>query len=137
MGKRYQLAKRRKIRSRKALTTEMSTNFDLYQWIVRLCISIIGVSLGILLLIKDKHSKKWLAIVQIALAIIVPVCTGVYIYLRKENGLVLCSDIEQIQYEIRMIQYGNIAPIVFLTLYSMFLINTAIVIKKLVSTKTV
>ena len=107
-------------------------NFDVGQWLFRLGIVVVGVSLGVVLaLLEKKHSKR-LAIVQILLSVCVPILCGCYISWRRINGLAGYVDLEQIAEEIRMIQYGHTAPLILVGLYITLIASTTLTIQRII-----
>lgn len=112
----------------------MEQNFDIEQWILRGCIILVSLSLGItLMVIERKKSIKSLAAIQIILSIVAPILMGCYIYNRKNNGAIICSDINQIADELQTIQYGNIAILLFIGLYILLIISSTLTIQKILA----
>ncbi len=116
----------------------MGQNFDLGHWILRSCIILISLSLGITLMVASKKNAraKLLATIQIVLSILAPVRLGLFIYSRKNNGAVICSDLEQIADELSMVKYGNIAILLLIGLYILLIISSTLTIQKNLSLKS-
>lgn len=85
------------------------------------------------MVIERKKSIKSLAAIQIILSIVAPILMGCYIYNRKNNGAIICSDINQIADELQTIQYGNIAILLFIGLYILLIISSTLTIQKILA----
>lgn len=118
----------------------LDSSFDIVGWGIRICVMLIGATLGIVLYVLNrKHAKsyaKWLAIIQIASSVIIPILVGSILRWRRGTTASGYSDWEQLAYEMSTIKHGAYISLVFIGLYAYLVATTTLTVREIIEIKT-